>query len=153
MRRLRVLVLMHPDFMPPESSDGYTEAQINEWKTEYDVCATLREMGHHVQPLGVWDDLGKIREAIEEWRKDYNEVRPQSALRCRTPQEFCHPGVGLRGGVWCAAGKCSARGNDQDHRNLQGDDMLYLAHRLSGNDGRDGRRRRSFLAADRCLCW
>ena len=42
MRRLRVLVLMHPDFVPPDSTDGYTARQINEWKTEYDVVSTLR---------------------------------------------------------------------------------------------------------------
>jgi D-alanine-D-alanine ligase len=34
MRRLRVLVLMHPDLVPPASTDGYTARQINEWKAE-----------------------------------------------------------------------------------------------------------------------
>ncbi len=68
MKNLRILVLMHEDLVPPESLDGYTPKEILNWKTEYDVCATLREMGHQVQPLGVWDDLGKIREAIEEFK-------------------------------------------------------------------------------------
>ena len=31
MRRLRILVLMRPDLVPPESKDGYTARQINEW--------------------------------------------------------------------------------------------------------------------------
>jgi len=48
MRRLRVLVLMHPDFVPPDSTKGYTAQQINEWKTEYDVVSTLRAAGHEV---------------------------------------------------------------------------------------------------------
>ncbi len=29
MRRLRVLVLMHPDCVPPESTDGYSAQEIN----------------------------------------------------------------------------------------------------------------------------
>src|SRR6185369_13118583 len=48
MRRLRILVLMHPDFVPPDSTEGYTARQINEWKTEYDVVSTLRAAGHEV---------------------------------------------------------------------------------------------------------
>ena len=42
MKKLRVLVLMHPDLIPPDSSKGYSEQEINEWKTEYDVVTTLR---------------------------------------------------------------------------------------------------------------
>ncbi len=44
----RVLVLMHPDLMPPRSRRGYTPQQINVWKTEYDVISTLRRLGHEV---------------------------------------------------------------------------------------------------------
>ena len=35
----------------------------------------------------------------------------------------------------------------QDHRDLQGHDLLYLADRVSGDDGRDGQGRRSVVAA------
>lgn len=68
MRKLRVLVLMHEDLVPPDSLDGYTEEEIQPWKCEYDVVHTLRTMGHDVRPLGVWDDLGIIRKVIEEWK-------------------------------------------------------------------------------------
>jgi D-alanine-D-alanine ligase len=68
MRKLRVLVLVHEDHVPPESLDGYTEKEILEWKTEYDVVTTLREMGHEAEPLGVRSDLGVIREKIVEWK-------------------------------------------------------------------------------------
>jgi D-alanine-D-alanine ligase len=54
--------------MPPESSEGYTEQQINEWKTEYDVVTTLRAAGHEVRPLGVYDELKLIRDEIEGWK-------------------------------------------------------------------------------------
>jgi D-alanine-D-alanine ligase len=68
MRRLRVLVLMHPDFMPPDSSKGYTPREINEWKTEYDVVSTLREAGHDVRPLGVQEEIKPVREEIENFK-------------------------------------------------------------------------------------
>jgi D-alanine-D-alanine ligase len=70
MRRLRVLVLLHPDLMPPESSDGFSEQEINTWKTEYDVVSTLRHAGHEVRPLGVHDELKPIRDEIESWKPD-----------------------------------------------------------------------------------
>jgi len=67
MRRLRVLVLMHEDLVPPEPLNGHDPSQA-EWKTEYDVVTTLRKMGHEVRPLGVKSDLGVIRTAVTEWR-------------------------------------------------------------------------------------
>jgi D-alanine-D-alanine ligase len=68
MRKLRVLVLMHEDLVPPDSLEGYTEKQIQPWKSEFDVVSTLRKLGHEVRPLGLWDDLGKLRKTIEEWQ-------------------------------------------------------------------------------------
>src|SRR6516162_3355762 len=68
MRRLRVLVLMHPDFVPPDSTDGYTAKQINEWKTEFDVVSTLRAAGHDVRPLGVQEEIKPVRDEIESFR-------------------------------------------------------------------------------------
>ena len=68
MRHLRVLALMHPDFVPPDSTDGYTPKQINEWKTEYDVVSTLRAAGHEVRPLGVQEEIRPVREAIEDFK-------------------------------------------------------------------------------------
>ncbi len=67
MRKLRVSVLMHEDLVPPPSLDGYTDEEIAEWKSEYDVCAGLETLGHEARPLGVSDDLGKVRKAIVDW--------------------------------------------------------------------------------------
>jgi D-alanine-D-alanine ligase len=64
MRRLRVLVLMHAEFVPPDS----TAQQIHEWKTEYDVVSTLRTAGHEVHPLGVEDELKPVRDGIEGFK-------------------------------------------------------------------------------------
>ncbi|MBX9773745.1 MAG: ATP-grasp domain-containing protein [Xanthobacteraceae bacterium] len=68
MKRLRVLVLVHPDLVPPDSAKGFSDNEINAWKTEYDVVRTLRAAGHEVRPLGVHDELKPIREEIEGFK-------------------------------------------------------------------------------------
>lgn len=68
MKRLRVLVLMHPSLVPPDSMKGYSEKESYAWRTEYDVVSTLRRMRHEVRKLGVQDELLPIREAVEEWK-------------------------------------------------------------------------------------
>lgn len=70
MKQLRIMVLVASDHVPPESLEGHTEQEIDEWKAEYDVVTTLREMGHEVKPLGVYDDLAPIREMILNWEPD-----------------------------------------------------------------------------------
>lgn len=64
MKQLRVLALVNEDLVPPTSLEGFSEKEIDEWKTEYDVITTLREMGHQVEVLGLSDDLTPIRQAI-----------------------------------------------------------------------------------------
>jgi D-alanine-D-alanine ligase len=59
---------MHPDFVPPDSTDGYTARQINVWKTEYDVVSTLRSAGHDVRALGAQEEIKPVREAIESFK-------------------------------------------------------------------------------------
>jgi D-alanine-D-alanine ligase len=66
-RRLRILVLMHRDLVPPSTLDGHSEKEIAAWKTEYDVVTCLEDIGHGVVPLGVHDDLSPIREALEQF--------------------------------------------------------------------------------------
>ncbi len=70
MKRPRVLVLMHPDLVPPDSLKGYSEQEINVWKTEYDVVSTLRRGGHEVRALGVQHELKPIRDVIEEYKPE-----------------------------------------------------------------------------------
>ncbi len=65
-RKLRVIVLMHEDLIPPDTLDGVANKERELWRTEYDVVSTLREMGHEVWSVGVGSELGVIREAIEE---------------------------------------------------------------------------------------
>src|SRR4051812_22661865 len=68
-RKLRVLILMDQDLVPPGDAGTYSRAdlQTKPWKMEYDVCATLDGLRHEVRPLGVYDDLHSIRGAIDEF--------------------------------------------------------------------------------------
>jgi len=67
-RRRRVLVLVHEELIPPPTMEGYSDAEIAEWKVEYDVITGLNELGHDVRTLGVYSDLKPIRDAIREFR-------------------------------------------------------------------------------------
>jgi len=65
MKKLRVLTLMHEDLVPPRDPDSFAEDKIPPWKTEYDILYALEALGHETLPVGVHDDLGVIRRAIE----------------------------------------------------------------------------------------
>ena len=68
MSKLRVLVLVRDGHVPPQSLDGVSEAEMDPWKAEFDVCETLRRLGHQVLPLGVYDDLAPIRKALRDFQ-------------------------------------------------------------------------------------
>jgi D-alanine-D-alanine ligase len=68
MKRLRILLLVHEDLIPPDTLVGYSDEEIIDWKTEYDVVTTLTELGHDVQVLGVRADLGVIRQALLDFK-------------------------------------------------------------------------------------
>ena len=68
MRKKRVLVLMHVDLVPPDDIAGKPDAEFFEYKTEYDVVTGLRDLGHEVQKLGLYDDLTPLRQAIQDFK-------------------------------------------------------------------------------------
>src|ERR1044071_6774068 len=70
MKKLRALVVVHASLIPPETLDGRTQKEIEEWRTEYDVTSTLRGMGHEVRCVGVLDSLTELRTVIAEWKPD-----------------------------------------------------------------------------------
>ena len=67
-KKLRVVALMHEDLVPPDDAAQRTAEAQPPWRTEFDVASHLRAMGHEVNVVGVHDDLGVIRRAIEEHR-------------------------------------------------------------------------------------
>jgi D-alanine-D-alanine ligase len=68
MKPQRVLVVLHPSLMPPDSLDGQEPKRIDEWRTEYDVISTLRAQGHEVRAIGVLDSLSELKETIRGWQ-------------------------------------------------------------------------------------
>ena len=67
MKTIRILALVHDHLVPPDDTTGIDILEA-EWKMEYDVVETLREMGHNVQVLGIHDDLTGIRAAAEAFK-------------------------------------------------------------------------------------
>ena len=70
MKKLRVLVLMHPDHVPPDSLDGLSPQESLALKAEYDIVQCLRTLGHEPRALGVQDEFLPIRDAVEEFKPD-----------------------------------------------------------------------------------
>ncbi len=70
MKKLRVLLLTHESLVPPDSIEGRSEQEIDEWKTEFDVMSVLRGAGHEVQVLGLYDNLAELRARILEWQPE-----------------------------------------------------------------------------------
>lgn len=67
MRKHRILLMAHKTLVPPDDVSGLSEAQIDEFRTEYDVLHTLRRLGHEVRVVGIGDHLTELRETIDEW--------------------------------------------------------------------------------------
>jgi D-alanine-D-alanine ligase len=67
MKRVRILALVHDHLVPPDDTTGIDVLEA-EWKMEYDVIETLREIGHTVHVLGIHDDLTGIRAAAEAFK-------------------------------------------------------------------------------------
>jgi D-alanine-D-alanine ligase len=66
MKKLRILLLVHDDLVPPASLEGFSDKEVAVWATEYDVLQGLEELGHEIVTLGVGSDLGVIRQAFAE---------------------------------------------------------------------------------------
>jgi D-alanine-D-alanine ligase len=69
-KKLKVLVLMHEDLVPPDDITGLSDKQLADFRTEWDVIKGLEELGHEVHRLGVGSYLGPIRRAFAELEPD-----------------------------------------------------------------------------------
>src|SRR6266478_9439956 len=65
-KKLRIIVLVHQDLVPPDSLDGLNDKEKIEIKTEYDVISTLKKMGHEVYAVGLYNQLNAIGDALLE---------------------------------------------------------------------------------------
>ena len=67
MKKFRILALVHDHLVPPEDTAG-VDVREAEWKMEYDVTETLKEMGHPVRVLGLHDELRPIRPIVASFK-------------------------------------------------------------------------------------
>lgn len=67
-KKLRVMMLVHTDLVPPNDISGDDDPRLEKYRTEYDVHQALLELGHEVRILGIDDDLTPIRTTINEWK-------------------------------------------------------------------------------------
>jgi D-alanine-D-alanine ligase len=70
MKPQRVLLITHESLVPPPSTKGYSQAEIDEWRAEYEVSQSLQAGGHEVRTLGLYDNLGDLRAAVADWKPD-----------------------------------------------------------------------------------
>lgn len=63
-------MLVDESLVPPETIDGVSDKEMADWKSEYDVTVTLKELGHKVETIGLSNDLTPLRDAIVEWKPD-----------------------------------------------------------------------------------
>lgn len=70
MKKKRILVLVHESLVPPDNPEGFSELEVLEWKTEYDVIVTLKEMGHEVDVIGLSSDVDVLLNTIQTFRPD-----------------------------------------------------------------------------------
>ena len=70
MKKQKILLMVHKSFVPPDDIGSMTEAEVDEFRTEYDVLHTLKRLGAEVRVAGVGDQLTGLRETIDEWRPD-----------------------------------------------------------------------------------
>ncbi len=68
MTKLNVLVLVHPDLIPPDQPGKDFDRNSVPWKTEFDVITTLRSMGHNVFTSGLYNNVESLKEDIKQFK-------------------------------------------------------------------------------------
>lgn len=68
MRRLRVILMVHAELVPPASTEGLSEEEVHTFKAEYDVLTTLGDLGHEVRVVGMVDDFAELRATVAEFK-------------------------------------------------------------------------------------
>jgi len=68
VKRYRILLMTHEQLVPPDEIDGLSEAEIDRFRTEYNVYSTLYNLAHHVHVIGIGDQLTDLRSKIRDWK-------------------------------------------------------------------------------------
>ena len=64
-KRYKVLVLFDTAGTPPEDQDFSKELKTDDWAAEAHVIEALKQLGHEVRTLGVWDEPSMIIDEIK----------------------------------------------------------------------------------------
>ncbi len=69
-KKLKVLVLFDGSSPTTIDQDLSKEMKTEDWKTEANVMAALRELGHTAEHLAIYDDLDLVRQKLESFAPD-----------------------------------------------------------------------------------
>ena len=69
-KKLKVLVLFDGVQPTPIDADLSEEMKTEEWETEANVMAALKELGHAAEHLAIFDDLDLVRQKVESFEPD-----------------------------------------------------------------------------------
>lgn len=72
MKKLKIIVLLHPDLIPPSNikSIKILDEKFFPWKTEFDVVNGLKSLGHEVLILGIDDTLDELNDILDSIKVD-----------------------------------------------------------------------------------
>ena len=69
-KKLKVLVLFDGVQPTPIDADLSEEMKTEEWETEANVMAALKELGHTAEHLAIFDDVDLVRQKMESFQPD-----------------------------------------------------------------------------------
>ena len=69
-KKLKVLVIFDGVQPTPIDADLTEEMKTEEWQTEANVMAALKELGHTAEHLAIYDDVDLVRQKVESFQPD-----------------------------------------------------------------------------------
>ena len=100
-----------PEVITIDNGPEFTGRALDEWAYRKEVKLNFIRPGKPIENAFAESFIGRLRDeclntnwfinlaharqVIEEWRCDYNEVRPHSSLKGATPKEYAETAVGL----------------------------------------------------------
>ncbi|MDH5407384.1 MAG: ATP-grasp domain-containing protein [Gammaproteobacteria bacterium] len=70
MKKLRVMMLVHPEMEPLEHLTDPKDPEYLKRETEIDVRRALLKLGHELEVVCVDDEINPIRDVISKWKPD-----------------------------------------------------------------------------------
>jgi len=100
-----------PQVITMDNGPEFTSRALDEWAYRKEVKLKFIRPGKPIENAYAESFIGRLRDEclntnwfinlkhardiIEEWRKDYNEVRPHSSLKGRSPKEYAEAMAGF----------------------------------------------------------